>query len=966
MFESSVSPFGAPSSSSPFGATSAASNPVGSTTNPFAMNQSGTPFGAKAFARPPLCGGQTGTFPFGSGTATGVFGVTQPTTFGASSRGLDASTSSPVFGSGTSLFGSGTATSVFGVTQPTTSGASSGGLGASTPSPAFQSGTSLLGSGTATGFFGVTQPTMFGASSGSLGAPTPSPTFRSGTSLLGIGTATSVFGVTQPTPFGASSGGLGASTPSPAFGSGAHVFGQKPASSVGGFGATQPQASIFGSSASGQTQALFSSQPFGSTSPAFGAQSAVPFGSTVAPTFVASPTQQQQPGSRVAPYAATPDLDSQVALTFVPQVQKFMSISAMPAYKNKSHEELRMEDHQAGDKGGPNMVSSQQSGLILQAASPSGGTSIASPGQTPTPDPSLNFLVNSTSCLTTPIFGHPPPAYQSSTSGTTKPLLFASTSASGQSSTSPAFALGSTGSPGQVSTPAVGSRKLGSSTSAFGESTSGISQLVFPSALGFGLSSPAPGFNTVSPFGRVSLSGNTQSSPAGGLVQSSSSQPLGATTAPALGSTMPVFTNNPFTSSSASISAQIKVAELAQSTNLMSETPVPVTNPFGTLPALTQMPNRKSAGSGPSVQYGISSMPRSEKPTQVQTISLLTPRHITQQSKVHIHARRYHPKKDSPKVSFFSDADEVLTTPKADLVFIPRENPRALFIRQPDQTSLTPRTSKSTTDVRDIAMPVQGNGESGPPESWPAPEKENPALYAGPITSTKTSEIFSRDQVSQTNGVFKDQSQRAKGFFSKGGVDSSEFLKNSHARSSAIEALMPKLLHSDYFTEPGIQELAAKEQADPGYSKQVVDFVVGRQGYGVVKFFGVTDVQGLDLESIIKFNYCEVIVYMDESKKPVVGQGLNKPAQVTLLNVKCADKKSGQQYSDGPEVEKFEKRLKKKTEEQGAEFISYSALKGEWKFQVQHFSRYGLDTDSDEEDASQSDQERAHHLSGTE
>ncbi len=119
----------------------------------------------------------------------------------------------------------------------------------------------------------------------------------------------------------------------------------------------------------------------------------------------------------------------------------------------------------------------------------------------------------------------------------------------------------------------------------------------------------------------------------------------------------------------------------------------------------------------------------------------------------------------------------------------------------------------------------------GPPESWPAPEKGNPALYAGPMTSTKTSEIFSRDQVSQTNGVFKDQNQRDKGFFSKGGVDSSEFLKNSHACSSAIEALMPKLLHSDYFTEPGIQVLAAKEQADPGYSKQVVDFVVGRQVY---------------------------------------------------------------------------------------------------------------------------------------
>jgi nuclear pore complex protein Nup98-Nup96 len=125
-------------------------------------------------------------------------------------------------------------------------------------------------------------------------------------------------------------------------------------------------------------------------------------------------------------------------------------------------------------------------------------------------------------------------------------------------------------------------------------------------------------------------------------------------------------------------------------------------------------------------------------------------------------------------------------------------------------------------------------------------------------------------------------------------------------------------------------------------------------------------VRGLDLESIIQFNKCEVLVYMDESKKPPVGQGLNKPAQVTLLNVKCVDKKTGQHYSDGPEVEKFEKRLKNKTEKQGAEFISYSTLKGEWKFQVQHFSRFGLDVDSDEEDGiPQSDQQKAFHSSGT-
>jgi len=43
--------------------------------------------------------------------------------------------------------------------------------------------------------------------------------------------------------------------------------------------------------------------------------------------------------------------------------------------------------------------------------------------------------------------------------------------------------------------------------------------------------------------------------------------------------------------------------------NVMSATPTPVTNPFGTLPAMPQITIGRSAGSGPSVQYGISSMP---------------------------------------------------------------------------------------------------------------------------------------------------------------------------------------------------------------------------------------------------------------------------------------------------------------------------------------------------------------------
>ena len=64
-------------------------------------------------------------------------------------------------------------------------------------------------------------------------------------------------------------------------------------------------------------------------------------------SFGPSTFGSQRPGSRRAPYSVTNDAESGVS----GQPGKFMSISAMLTYKDKSHEELRWEDYQAGDKG---------------------------------------------------------------------------------------------------------------------------------------------------------------------------------------------------------------------------------------------------------------------------------------------------------------------------------------------------------------------------------------------------------------------------------------------------------------------------------------------------------------------------------------------------------------------------------------------------------------------------------------
>ncbi|XP_073023367.1 nuclear pore complex protein NUP98B-like isoform X2 [Primulina eburnea] len=149
--------------------------------------------------------------------------------------------------------------------------------------------------------------------------------------------------------------------------------------------------------------------------------------------------------------------------------------------------------------------------------------------------------------------------------------------------------------------------------------------------------------------------------------------------------------------------------------------------------------------------------------------------------------------------------------------------------------------------------------------------------------------------------------------------------------------LLPKLRLGDYYTEPPISLLAESERAEPGFCSHVHDLVVGRRGYGSIKFLGETDVRYLDLDSIVQFNKREVIVYLNDLNKPPVGQSLNKPAEVTLLNVKCIDKKTGIQYMDGGKVRRYTEMLIKKTEEKGAEFISYDPVEGVWKFRVQHF-----------------------------
>ncbi|XP_019188865.1 PREDICTED: nuclear pore complex protein NUP98B-like isoform X2 [Ipomoea nil] len=281
-------------------------------------------------------------------------------------------------------------------------------------------------------------------------------------------------------------------------------------------------------------------------------------------------------------------------------------------------------------------------------------------------------------------------------------------------------------------------------------------------------------------------------------------------------------------------------------------------------------------GSVISVQYGISSLSVSDKAARIR--SLLKVRHSSVRHSSVKRTKMLYPRYNrdtiASRVPFFMAGEEKATegVAKTNSVIFPRENP---------QSWIHPPTKES-------------------------PQSHNP----------NTSPEIEHTSINRAN-----EKQ----------IDTCEDIID-------VDGKMPKLKNDeDYYTEPSIQELAAREKEEPGFCHRVKDFVVGRRGFGAIKFTGETNVEGLELDALIQFNYHEVIVYMDDSKKPQVGEGLNKAAEVTLLNVKCINKKTGEEYKDGHLVDKYKNLLIRKSAEQGAEFVSYDPVKGEWKFKVKHF-----------------------------
>jgi hypothetical protein len=171
-----------------------------------------------------------------------------------------------------------------------------------------------------------------------------------------------------------------------------------------------------------------------------------------------------------------------------------------------------------------------------------------------------------------------------------------------------------------------------------------------------------------------------------------------------------------------------------------------------------------------------------------------------------------------------------------------------------------------------------------------------------------------------------------------------------------------KLLHPEYRCSPSIEDI---NKMTTEQQKSIENFKIWRIQtkddlidtspiVASVEWPGLSDVSGLDLDAVVHIEDRHVTVYPEEACKPSVGEKLNKRARISIYNCFPKDR------TDPEQLRKHEAKLQRSAE--GMKFISYDRNTGEWKFEVDHFTRYGLDNLYSDEETEDIGCDRPHHV----
>lgn len=144
----------------------------------------------------------------------------------------------------------------------------------------------------------------------------------------------------------------------------------------------------------------------------------------------------------------------------------------------------------------------------------------------------------------------------------------------------------------------------------------------------------------------------------------------------------------------------------------------------------------------------------------------------------------------------------------------------------------------------------------------------------------------------------------------------------------------PVLTKRGYFTVPALRDLQSMSQES---LSQVQGFEVHREGFGSIVWEDNVDLRHIDLDKVVRIDQNYVSVYETPESAPDVGMGLNRPAVVTLVNVKPKQNEMMEEPTQ-EEIEKFTRKIEKATRRCGAKLLGYSVQKGEWRMRVPAWS----------------------------
>ncbi|KAL7844543.1 hypothetical protein SRHO_G00230820 [Serrasalmus rhombeus] len=868
------------------------------------------------------------------------------------------------FGGGTGGFGT---SSTFG--QQNTGFGTTGGFGSSAFGTTNNTG----------GLFGATQNKpggLFGSSTFS--QPVTSSTSSGFGFGAASGTSNSLFGSTNT-----GGGGL--------FSQQGNAFGANKPASFGTFGTSTSSGGLFGTTST-------TSNPFGGTSGSL-------FGSS---GFTAT-----QPGTTIK-FNPPTGSDTMVKSGVTTSINtKHQCITAMKEYENKSLEELRLEDYQAGRKGPSNPMAANTGGLFgtTGAATPSTAAGLFGSSATNT---GFSFGQNKTSfgtstsgfgATTSSLFSQPQPANslfkpfgQATTAqntgfsfGNTNTMqgLFGSTAA-----TQTGGLFGNTANTSTATGFGTGTGLFGQNNTAFGNNLFGNKPA------GFGTTTTsAPSFGTgTGLFGNkptLTLGTNTNTSnfgfganPAGGSLfgNKTATGGLGTGLGTSFGAGVGTGQTSLFGNNQTKMGSTLGTVGTFGATGFNTGTsalnfgapqqPVALTDPNAAAAQQAVLQQQINAlayapfGDSPLFRNPLSDPKKKEerlKPTNpAAQKALTTPTHYKLTPRP---ATRVRPKaltsSGSAKSQLFDglDDDEPSLTNGA---FMPRKSIKKLVLKNLNGSSLY--SSPLNREADDLASPSEypqnGLGLRSEVEETRDEEIERGAEDDLEVSKFYTNPIAKPIPHSQPSPSLQDtitELNMRRGVSARNGLElSSEEISLGEdsvqeERDEELEAQRPPhpagivLSRVGYYTIPSMEELG--KMLNENGDCIVENFTVGRKGYGSVFFPGEVNLTNMNLDEIVHFRRKEVIVYPDDKDKPPVGEGLNRRAEVTLDGVWPNDKTTCTQIKSPERLSEmnYEGRLENASRKQGARFLEYRPETGSWVFEVAHFSKYGLQ-DSDEEE----------------